>query len=141
TIAGKIFPLVCTSGLHMIGIQPLLDAIVSCIPSPAEREFPAVDAGGEPVGIKASDTAPYTAFVWKTIADPFAGRITMLRVVAGTLKQDSNIHNQTRDSAERVGHLLVLQGKTQTQVPELKAGDLGAVTTRKDTRIQDVPDE
>ena len=138
TIAGKIFPLVCTSGLHMIGIQPLLDAIVTYIPSPAEREFPAVDASGEPTGLKASDTAPYTAFVWKTIADPFAGRITMLRVVAGTLKQDSNVHNQTRDSAERFGHLLVLQGKTQTQVPELKAGDLGAVAKLKDTRTNDV---
>ena len=138
TIAGKIFPLVCTSGLHVIGIQPLLDAIVAYVPSPAEREFPAVDASGEPTGLKASDTAPYTAFVWKTIADPFAGRITMLRVVAGTLKQDSNVHNQTRDSAERFGHLLVLQGKTQTQVPELKAGDLGAVAKLKDTRTNDV---
>jgi elongation factor G len=138
TIAGKIFPLVCTSGLHMIGIQPLLDAIVAYVPSPAEREFPAVDASGEPTGIKASDTAPYTAFVWKTIADPFAGRITMLRVAAGTLRQDSNVHNQTRDSAERFGHLLVLQGKTQTQVPELKAGDLGAVAKLKDTRTNDV---
>jgi elongation factor G len=76
--------------------------------------------------------------VWKTIADPFAGRITMLRIIAGTLKQDSNVHNQTRDSAERFGHLLVLQGKTQTQVPELKAGDLGAVAKLKDTRTNDV---
>src|SRR5258706_185314 len=56
----------------------------------------------------------------------------------GTLKQDSNVHNQTRDSAERFGHLLVLQGKTQTQVPELKAGDLGAVAKLKDTRTNDV---
>jgi len=138
TLAGKIFPLVCTSGLHVIGIQPLLDAIVNYIPSPAEREFPAVTDSGDPTGIKASDGAPYTAFVWKTIADPFAGRITMLRVVAGTLKQDTNVHNQTRDSGERVGHLLALQGKTQTQVPELKAGDLGAVAKLKDTRTNDV---
>src|SRR5581483_5480789 len=104
----------------------------------AERDFPAVTEGGDATTLKASDTAPYTAFVWKTIADPFAGRITMLRVIAGTLKQDSNIHNQTRDSAERVGHLLALQGKTQTQVPELKAGDLGAVAKLKDTRTSDV---
>src|SRR5712691_10131499 len=138
TMAGKIFPLVCTSGLHVIGIQPLLDAIVTYIPSPAERDFPALTGSDEPTAIKASDTAPYTAFVWKTIADPFAGRITMLRVVAGTLKQDTNVHNQTRDSGERVGHLLVLQGKTQTQVPELKAGDLGAVAKLKDTRTNDV---
>jgi elongation factor G len=138
TMAGKLFPLVCTSGLHVIGIQPLLDAIVSYVPSPAERDFPALTESGDATAITASDTSPYTAFVWKTIADPFAGRITMLRVIAGTIKQDSNVHNQTRDSSERFGHLLVLQGKTQTQVPELKAGDLGAVAKLKDTRTNDV---
>ena len=72
-----------------------------------------------------ADSAPYAAFVWKTIADPFAGRITMLRVVAGTLKSDATVHNVTRDAPERLGHLLALQGKTQTHVPELRAGDLG----------------
>jgi elongation factor G len=138
TQAGKIFPLLCTSALHTIGIQPLLDAIVTYVPSPAEREFPALTPDGEPTSIKASDSSPYTGFVWKTIADPFAGRITMLRVVSGALKQDSNVYNQTRDTAERFGHLLVLQGKTQTQVPELKAGDLGAVAKLKDTRTSDV---
>ncbi|PYR82258.1 MAG: elongation factor G [Acidobacteria bacterium] len=138
TQSGKIFPLVCSSGMHAIGIQPLLDAIVTYVPSPIEREFPAVTESGDASTIKASDSPPYTAFVWKTIADPFAGRITMLRVISGTLKQDSNVHNQTRDSAERFGHLLVLQGKTQTQVPELKAGDLGAVAKLKDTRTSDV---
>jgi elongation factor G len=138
TQTGRIFPLVCTSGLHTIAIQPLLDAIVTYVPSPAEREFPAVAADGEPTTIKAADAAPYTAFVWKTIADPFAGRITMLRVISGVLKQDSNVFNQTRDAAERFGHLLVLQGKTQTQIPELRAGDLGAVAKLKDTRTNDV---
>ena len=138
TVAGKIFPLVCTSGLHVIGIQPLLDTIVSYVPSPAEREFPAVGADGAETTVKASDTAPYMAFVWKTIADPFAGRITMLRVVSGTLKADSTVHNLTHDSPERLGHLVALQGKTQTPVPELKAGDLGAVAKLKETRTNDV---
>jgi len=138
TQAGKIFPLVCTSGLHAIGIQPLLDTIVTYVPSPAERPFAAVTDGGEATTIKATDSGPYIGFVWKTIADPFAGRITMLRVVSGTLKQDSNVHNQTRDTTERFGHLLALQGKTQAQVPELRAGDLGAVAKLKDTRTNDV---
>jgi elongation factor G len=137
TLAGKIFPLVCTSGLHAIGIQPLLDAIVAYVPSPAEREFPAID-GDREVTIKADDAAPYAAFVWKTIADPFAGRITMLRVVSGTLHSDATVSNVTRDTSERLGHLLVLQGKTQTHVPELKAGDLGAVAKLKDTHTNDV---
>src|SRR5688572_9624408 len=138
TVAGKMFPLVCTSALHVIGIQPLLDTIVSYVPSPSEREFPALGPDGSEITIKASDTAPYSAFVWKTIADPFAGRITMLRVVSGTLKADSTVHNLTHDSAERLGHLVTLQGKTQTPVPELKAGDLGAVAKLKETRTNDV---
>ncbi|MBI4264339.1 MAG: elongation factor G [Acidobacteria bacterium] len=138
TIAGKVFPLVCTSGLHVLGIQPLLDAIAGYVPSPAERDFPALEADGAAAAVKASEDAPYSAFVWKTVADPFAGRITMLRVVSGTLKSDTTVYNATRDASERLGHLLVLQGKTQTQVPELKAGDLGAVAKLKDTRTNDV---
>jgi elongation factor G len=138
TVAGRLFPLVCTSGLHVIGIQPLLDTLASYIPSPAEREFPAIARDGSETAVKAVDTAPYMAFVWKTIADPFAGRITMLRVVSGTLKSDTTVHNLTHESAERLGHLIALQGKTQTHVPELKAGDLGAVAKLKETKTNDI---
>ena len=138
TMAGKMFPLLCTSATHAVGIQPLLDAIVAYTPSPAERDFRALGPDGAQITVTASDTAPYSAFVWKTIADPFAGRITMLRVVSGVLKSDATVHNATRDSTERLGHLLALQGKTQTHVPELKAGDLGAVAKLKDTHTSDV---
>ena len=138
TTAGRLFPLVCTSGLHVIGIQPLLDSIVNYVPSPAERDFPAVSRDGAETTVKASDSGPYSAFVWKTIADPFAGRITMLRVVSGTLKSDSTVHNLQRNTAERLGHLLALQGKSQTHVADLKAGDLGAVAKLKDTHTNDV---
>jgi elongation factor G len=138
TVQGRLFPLLCTSGLHVIGMQPLLDAIGAYVPSPAERDFPAIDEANAEIALKAVDSAPYTAFVWKTIADPFAGRITMLRIVSGSLKSDTNVYNKTNDAAERFGHLLVLQGKTQTHVPELKAGDLGAVAKLKDTHTNDV---
>ena len=138
TMAGKLYPLLCTSALHATGIQPLLDAIVAYAPSPAERDFRTVDRQGADTMVKASESAPYAAFVWKTIADPFAGRITMLRVVAGTLKSDATVFNSSRDSSERLGHLLALQGKTQTHVPELKAGDLGAVAKLKETHTSDV---
>jgi elongation factor G len=138
TVEGRLFPLLCTSGLHVIGMQPLLDTISTYVPSPSERDFPAVTDQGAETTLKAVDTAPYVAFVWKTIADPFAGRITMLRVVSGTLKPDTNIHNKTNDATERFGHLLALQGKTQTHVSELKAGDLGAVAKLKDTHTNDV---
>ena len=141
TAAGKLYPLLCTSGLQVIGIQPVLDALVSLVPSPMERGFAGVAPDGANVTIAAKDAAPYSAFVWKTIADPFAGRITMLRVLTGTLKSDATVHNTTRDHAERLGHLLALQGKTQTHVSELKAGDLGAVAKLKDTHTNDVLSE
>jgi elongation factor G len=122
TGAGKLFPAFCTSSLLNIGVQPLLDAILAYVPSPAE---------------KAKDTGPASAFVWKTIADPFAGRITMFRVMSGALKADATVYNKTRDTSERLGHLVLLQGKTQTNVPELKAGDLGAVAKLRDTLTSD----
>ena len=97
TMNAKLFPLVCTSAMQAIGIQPLLDAIVAYTPSPAERDFPALDATGAATTLKSSEAAPYSAFVWKTIADPFAGRITMLRVVTGALKSDSTVSNLTTE--------------------------------------------
>jgi elongation factor G len=137
TAAGKLFPLVCTAAAPNIGVPPLLDAIVSLLPSPAERPFKAVDKGGNAVDRKADEKAPPAAFVWKTIADPFAGRITMFRVVSGALKSDSTVYNKTRESQERFGSLQLLQGKTPTTVPEIKAGDLGAVAKLKDTLTND----
>jgi elongation factor G len=137
TIAGTIFPLVCVSGLLNIGVQPLLDAIGAYLPSPAERPFKGTARDGTEVARAASDKDPTAAFVWKTIADPFAGRITMFRVVSGTLKSDSTVHNKAKDAPERLGNLMLLQGKTQTSVPEIKAGDLGAVAKLKDTLTND----
>ncbi len=119
--AGRIFPLVCTSAGANIGMQPLLDAILSYVPSPAERPFAATAKGSEDaVAVKASDSSPAAAFVWKTVADPFAGRITMFRVISGTVKADSTIQNITRETPERLGHLTLLQGKTPTNVPEIR---------------------
>jgi elongation factor G len=135
--AARVFPLVCTSGLLNIGVQPLLDDIVEYVPSPAELLVKGQSARGETVSVEVSDAAPYGAFVWKTVADPFAGRITMFRVMLGTLKADSTVNNRTRGTSERLGHLMLLQGKTQVEVPEIKAGDLGAVAKLKDTLTGD----
>jgi elongation factor G len=138
TIAGKLFPLVCTSALLNIGIPQLLDTVVSCLPSPVDRPFKGIDKSGAVVERTADEKGPLSAFVWKTIADPFAGRITMFRVVSGTLKADSTVHNKTKDVPERLGHLMLMQGKTPTNVPEIKAGDLAAVAKLKDTLTNDV---
>jgi elongation factor G len=133
---GKVVPLVCTSGLQNIGAQPLMDAILAYLPSPADRPFTAV-ANKEAVTKTADEKAPYAAFVFKTVADQFAGRITMFRVYQGCLKADSTVTNATQGAPERLGHLIALQGKTPTNVPEIKAGDIGAVAKLKDTRTND----
>jgi elongation factor G len=138
TTAGKLFPLVCTSALLNIGVPQLLDAILAYLPSPADRPFTGIDKAGAEVARAADEKAALSAFVWKTIADPFAGRITMFRVVSGVMKADSTVHNKTKDAPERLGHLMLLQGKTPTNVPDIKAGDLGAVAKLKDTLTNDV---
>jgi elongation factor G len=137
TIAGKLFPLACVSASQNVGIPQLLDAIIATLPSPVDRPFAAIDKDGNRAARDADEKAPLAAFVWKTIADPFAGRITMFRVVSGTVKSDSVVQNKTRDTAERFGSLQLLQGKTPTAVPEVKAGDIGTVAKLKDTLTND----
>jgi elongation factor G len=132
--AGRVFPAFCASAATNVGMQPILDAIVAYVPSPAERPVKV----GDDREIEAKDSGPVAAFVWKTVADPFAGRITLFRVLSGTLKSDSTVHNATRDTPERLGHIVLLQGKTQTAVPEIKAGDIGAVAKLKETLTSDV---
>jgi elongation factor G len=137
--AGRIFPLVCTSATTNIGMQPLLDAILNYVPSPAERPFSATAKGSEEtLPVKAADSSPTAVFVWKTVADPFAGRITMFRVISGSVKADSTVQNISRETSERFGHLTLLQGKTPTNVTEVRAGDLGAVAKLKDTLTSDL---
>jgi elongation factor G len=136
--ARKVVPLLCTSALANIGVGPLADAIVEYGPSPLERPVRARRAStGEEVAVEPSETGPYCAFVWKTVADPFAGRITLFRVLRGAVRADSTVYNATRDVAERFGHVFLLQGKQQVPVPEVRAGDLGAVGKLKDTLTGD----
>jgi elongation factor G len=137
--AGKVFPVLPASSLLNAGVHAVLDAIVDLAPSPADRG----EVRGEDPVTKAeasrrpSVDAPLSAFVFKTLVDPHAGRISLFRVYSGILKADSAVHNATRDSAERVGSLVLLQGKAQTQVPEVQAGDIGAVAKLKDTQTGD----
>jgi elongation factor G len=138
-LAGKLFPVFPVSSLRNVGIQPLLDDLVDLLPSPADR---GAVSGRDPVhdttvSREPTASAPVSAFVFKTIADPHAGRVSLFRVYSGTLKADSTVHNATRDVAERLGTLELLQGKTQTPVPEIQAGDLGAVAKLKETQTGD----
>jgi elongation factor G len=135
--AGKLFPALPASAARNIAMHPLLDAIVDLLPSPAERP----DAAGESASRTASRAprvdAPLSAFVFKTLVDPHAGRISLFRVYSGTLRSDATVHNATRDVPERVGALELLQGKQQTPVPEIQAGDIGAVAKLKETQTND----
>ncbi|HUL73157.1 MAG TPA: elongation factor G [Vicinamibacterales bacterium] len=135
--ACKLFPVFCTSAVRNIGMSPLADAIVTYVQPPDARPFPGKNAKGEDATRAARDSDPLVLWVWKTIADQFAGRITLFRVISGVLKSDATVHNVTRDAPERFGHVLVLQGKTQTHVPDLHAGDLGAVAKLKDAHTGD----
>jgi elongation factor G len=134
-LAGKIFPVFPASSLRNVGIQPILDDVVDLLPSPVDRgEVQGTDPVRKTeVSRKPAADAPLSAFVFKTVVDPHAGRLSIFRVYSGTLKADSHVHNTSRDLDERVGSLSLLQGKNQTAVPEIQAGDLGAVAKLKET--------
>ena len=133
-----IFPVFCVSSSHNTGVKQLLDQIVNLFPNPLQRKpFAAVTEKGEPAEIVPSKAGPLAVYVFKTFADPFAGRINILRVISGTLKSDNNLKNLTRDQAERFGALQVFQGKSHEAVSELRTGDIGGVLKLKDTRTGD----
>jgi elongation factor G len=124
---GEIFPVACGVASKNLGTHALLDLLVEGVPSPAKK--------GAPISVDGDGTA---AFVFKTIADPFAGRINVFRVLNGTLKGDSTIVNARAHSKERLGQVLEIQGKDHAQVPELGEGDIGAVAKLKETQTGDV---
>ncbi|HUP46588.1 MAG TPA: elongation factor G [Thermoanaerobaculia bacterium] len=134
----QIVPLLFTSALHNIGGQAILDAFVSLLPSAAEAaSLEGRDRNGEPVTVDRRPEAFTTALVFKTFSDPFSGRVSLFRVFSGTLKSDSTYWNASREHDERVGKLQLLQGKQQNGVPELRAGDIGAVAKLKDVHTGD----
>jgi elongation factor G len=136
----KLFPILCSAATQMIGIQPLLDALVRLVPAPDERgPVKGVDPANDAELTREVDSGkPLSAFVFKTIADPFAGKLSMVRVMTGTLKPDSHVINTRRDGhAERLGNLSVLQGKHPTAIGELRSGDIGVIAKLKETQTSD----
>ncbi len=132
--AGTIFPVTCGAATRNLGTNRLLDALVEDLPSPGKKG--PVMAGErilEPV-----ENAEMVAFVFKTLADPFAGRINLFRVYQGVLEHDSQVFNCRAHSKERVGQLLVPQGKDYGHADEFGPGDIGAVAKLKETRAGDV---
>jgi elongation factor G len=132
----KIYPVILAGATHLIGVRQILDAVVELAPAPGERGevVGSNPADGSEVRRSVANDQPVSAFVFKTIADPFAGRLSLFRVMTGVLKGDSNVHNIGRAVAERLGGVSILQGKQLVSVPELRAGDLGVVAKLKETR-------
>src|SRR5713101_3638217 len=139
--AKRIFPVLLTSALRNIGSATLLNALVELFPGPADKGkvagYTQPDRKGETLERKISDTEPAAIFVFKTMADPFAGRISYFKVMSGVLKNDATLMNFNRSTPERLQHVQVMQGKTATAVAELHAGDLGAVAKLKETLTGD----
>ncbi len=134
----SIFPIFCAAGSLSIGAQPILDAVVRFAPSPADRGPRAgKDGHGGETARKPDNAEPFSGFVFKSLFDAFSGKINYVRVLSGVLKGESTIYNATRSEQERVGHLNIVQGKTLTTVPELRAGDLGAFAKLKVTQTGD----
>ena len=132
----RLFPVLCCSALHNIGSDLILNFVVENLQAPAGREVVAKTNGDE-VARKIAETGPCSAFVFKTTADPFAGRITYFKVFSGVLKNDANLQNVQKGTAERLAHIGVPVGKTITPVTELRAGDIGVVAKLKETMTGD----
>jgi elongation factor G len=129
---GKVVPLCIGSAGHGIGLVPLLDAITGLLPSAAEREHKAGD-----MGLKPEDDGALAAFVFKTTADPYVGKINYFRVFSGTFSSDSHVWNPGRERDERVGQVFYPRGKGQESTAAVHAGDIGAVAKLQETRTGD----
>jgi elongation factor G len=133
----RIYPVMCISALHNIGADLTLNFIAENLPAPSEREPVAAQIDGKETARKVAENDHCSLSVFKTTADPFAGRITYFKVITGIVKNDGNLQNVTRGTSERLAHLSSPQGKALQPVTELHAGDLGAVAKLKDTLTGD----
>lgn len=135
----KLLPVMCGSAQGNAGIRPLLDAIVDLLPSPLDRPHPVtVDLDTQArVPVPPAPDGSAVAVVLKTFADPYLGKISVFRVLSGTLTSDAHLFNAQRQAPERLGRLFKLVGKKQTPVDRLVAGDMGATTKLKETQTGD----
>src|SRR6266581_2396426 len=135
-VAEKIFPVLMTSALHNIGTASLLTFLADVFPHPDEHAqvgFKDPAGKGDRVERKYDDAQPASIFVFKTLADPFAGRINYFKVKSGVLKNDATLTNYNRNLPERFQHIQIVQGKQLAEVGELHAGDIGAIAKLKET--------
>ncbi|NJL29472.1 MAG: elongation factor G [Thermoanaerobaculia bacterium] len=134
----QIFPLAIGSALHGIGLSTFLDLVVDYLPTPLDRgTYPATNVGGDPITVATTAGEPLSVLVFKTLNDPFTGKISFLRVVSGTLNNDATAWNTRLEDTEKISHLMHLQGKQGAATAKLVTGDIGGVAKLKQTRTGD----
>jgi len=133
----RLFPVLCAGALQNIGTDKILDFILDYFPAPVESGPRKGTLEGQEVERAVSDEEPVSVFVFKTVADPFAGRVSYFKVFSGVVKNDANLLNVRTGAVERLSHIGCLFGKTIQPVTELHAGDIGAVAKLKDTLTGD----
>jgi len=139
---GAIVPVFCGSAVNNLGVRPLMDALIAYLPSPAIH--PPVVArrpNDDEVELSAASTGPLAVFVWKTVADPYVGKVSYFRVVSGTLHGDLRLWSMPGNNEERVSQVFAPRGKEQLGVTELAAGDIGGVTKLTNTGTNDTLSE
>lgn len=134
---GKILPVLCGSAYKNIGIAQLLSFINFALPSPIDKGKVKARLKNEDIEINVDEKEKFTALVFKTMADPYVGKLTFFRVYSGTLKSDSVIYNATKKVTERVGQLFLMKGKNQEPVDFVQAGDIAAVAKLQETSTGD----
>ncbi|NLA75302.1 MAG: elongation factor G [Deltaproteobacteria bacterium] len=137
--SGQIIPVMCGSATSNIGITQLMDLIVQGFPNPSEG---APKEGRKPrseetIVRKYSENEPFSALVFKTLADPFAGKLSIIKVISGTVEADSTVYNSTKDTKEKLGSLYIIEGKKQQAVDKAVAGDIIALAKLKETMTGD----
>lgn len=125
---GSIAPVFCGAAVSLSGVSLLLDAVVSVFPAASECARTALDADGNEVSLRAEAAEPPAAFVFKTLADPYVGKLSFFRVLSGTLSADSTVLNARTGQAERLGKLYFVRGRRQTETQAVGPGDIGAVS-------------
>ena len=136
---GDIAPVLCGSAIKMIGIKSMINSIIKCFPSP-EHSLPqrAINlSNDEEVFINIDDDKPFSAFVFKTIADPFVGKISLFRVMTGKISGEMTALNTNKDKPEKLNHLFFMKGKNQIPTQVISAGDIGAVAKLQYTATGD----
>jgi elongation factor G len=135
TIAGTLVPVLCGSALKNKGVQAMLDAVITFLPSPLDIPAPVGinPETDESITRNVDDSAPFSALVFKIVSDPFVGRLSYLRVYSGILSKGSSVENSTKDKTERVGRLLRMHANHREDIDEIRAGDICAAVGLRNT--------